>query len=205
MASGVSSQYIATSSSIADGAVSEAKLADQACSAAKMKWEGAAGQVLTSNGAGAIPSYQAVGAGTEGGGNVYLAAPFYTDAATGTWANGKDTTAIYYPQIAQGPAAQNNSITFNLGYIRAGTWNIYLTSHKTTDGGIATFLLDGITNLGTLDLYAAGETYDTQQKITGANIAASGFHTMQIKFATKNGASSDYNCKIQIFEMRRTA
>lgn len=60
--SGVSSQYVASSASIADGAVSEAKLAAEACSAAKMKKEGTATHVLTSNGAGAIPSYQAIGA-----------------------------------------------------------------------------------------------------------------------------------------------
>ena len=58
---GVASMFIASSSSIADGAVSEVKLAAQACSAAKMKKEGTATQVLTSNGAGAVPSYQAVG------------------------------------------------------------------------------------------------------------------------------------------------
>jgi hypothetical protein len=62
---GVSSQYVASSASIADGAVSEAKLAAEACSAAKMKKEGTATHVLTSNGAGAIPSYQAVPAGTS--------------------------------------------------------------------------------------------------------------------------------------------
>lgn len=63
---GVSSQYVADSSSIADGAVSEAKLAAQACSAAKMKKEGTSGHVLTSNGAGAVPSYQATGAVATG-------------------------------------------------------------------------------------------------------------------------------------------
>lgn len=61
---GVSSQYVANSSSIADGAVSEAKLASQACSVAKMKKEGTSGHVLTSNGAGAVPSYQAPAAVT---------------------------------------------------------------------------------------------------------------------------------------------
>lgn len=62
---GVSSQYVADSSSIADASVTEAKLALQACSAAKMKKEGTATHVLTSNGAGAVPSYQAVAAGTS--------------------------------------------------------------------------------------------------------------------------------------------
>jgi len=62
---GVASMYIASSSSIADGAVSEAKLAAEACSAAKMKKEGTATHVLTSNGAGAVPSYQAAAVGTQ--------------------------------------------------------------------------------------------------------------------------------------------
>lgn len=58
---GVSSQYVASSASIADGAVSEVKLAAEACSVAKMKKEGTATHVLTSNGAGSAPSYQAAG------------------------------------------------------------------------------------------------------------------------------------------------
>jgi len=62
---GVSSQYVASSASIADGAVTEAKLAAQACSAAKMKKEGTATHVLTSNGAGAVPSYQAAAVATS--------------------------------------------------------------------------------------------------------------------------------------------
>lgn len=60
---GIASMYVASSSSIADGAVTEAKLAAEACSAAKMKKEGTATHVLTSNGAGAVPSYQAIPAG----------------------------------------------------------------------------------------------------------------------------------------------
>lgn len=59
---GVASMYIASSSSIANGAVSEAKLATAAVSVAKMKNEGTATQVLTSNGAGSPPSYQPAGA-----------------------------------------------------------------------------------------------------------------------------------------------
>jgi hypothetical protein len=59
---GVSSQYVASSASIADAAVTEAKLSNEACSAAKMKKEGTADYVLTSNGAGAVPSYKSLGA-----------------------------------------------------------------------------------------------------------------------------------------------
>jgi len=52
----VTSMYVASSASIADSAVTESKLAADACSAAKIKKEGTSGQVLTSNGAAAIPS-----------------------------------------------------------------------------------------------------------------------------------------------------
>lgn len=62
MSGGVSGSYVSISDQLGDGAVSEAKLAAQACSAAKMKQEGNAGEILTSNGVGAVPSYQAAGA-----------------------------------------------------------------------------------------------------------------------------------------------
>jgi hypothetical protein len=63
MSGGVSGSYISISSQLKDSAVTEAKLAAEACSAAKMKKEGTATHVLTSNGAGAVPSYQAVSSG----------------------------------------------------------------------------------------------------------------------------------------------
>jgi len=62
---GVATMGVFSSSSIADGVVTEAKLAAEACSAAKMKKEGTAGHILTSNGAGAVPSYQAPAALTS--------------------------------------------------------------------------------------------------------------------------------------------
>lgn len=64
---GVATTYLASSAQIADNSVTNAKLAAEACSASKMKKEGTATHVLTSNGAGAVPSYQALPAGTTTG------------------------------------------------------------------------------------------------------------------------------------------
>jgi len=58
---GVATMGVFSSSSIADGVVTNAKLAAEACSASKMKKEGTASWVLTSNGGGSVPSYQVVG------------------------------------------------------------------------------------------------------------------------------------------------
>lgn len=55
--------FIVGATQVGAGAITETMLAAQACSAAKMKKEGTATHVLTSNGAGAVPSYQAVPAG----------------------------------------------------------------------------------------------------------------------------------------------
>lgn len=57
--------FIVGATQVSAGAINETMLAAQACSAAKMKKEGTLGHVLTSNGAGAIPSYQAVTTGTS--------------------------------------------------------------------------------------------------------------------------------------------
>jgi len=57
--------FIVGATQVAAGSISEAMLAAEACSAAKMKKEGTATHVLTSNGAGAVPSYQVIPAGTQ--------------------------------------------------------------------------------------------------------------------------------------------
>ncbi len=57
--------FIVGATQVAPATITEAMLAAQACSAAKMKKEGTATHVLTSNGAGAVPSYQVVPAGTQ--------------------------------------------------------------------------------------------------------------------------------------------
>lgn len=55
--------YVSSSADLIDGCVTEAKIADEGITTAKMKKEGTATHVLTSNGAGAVPSYQAIPAG----------------------------------------------------------------------------------------------------------------------------------------------
>lgn len=57
--------FIVGATQVAAGSISESMLKAEACSAAKMKKEGTSGWVLTSNGAGAVPSYQTIPAGTQ--------------------------------------------------------------------------------------------------------------------------------------------
>lgn len=58
--------FIVGATQVTNGSISEVKLAAEACSAAKMKKEGTATHVLTSNGAGAVPSYQVIPAAATG-------------------------------------------------------------------------------------------------------------------------------------------
>lgn len=153
---GVSSQYVASSASIADGSVTEAKLAAQACSAAKMKKEGTAGHVLTSNGTGAVPSYQPAGA-----------------------------AAMDYELIStQTLVATANSIEFSgiSGYAR---YKILFDVCGHTDAGSSMLALEVNGDSTTSDYshivtYSNGTTQTLSYATTEANFALGGMQTYQI-------------------------
>lgn len=205
---GVASMYIASSSSIADGAVSEAKLAAEACSAAKMKKEGVANQVLTSNGAGAVPSYKAPAIGNEGGGSLNMVPPIFPAAVQqGTWAYTFEagcTPRCYIDNTSSG--AQNDAITFDAGYLTAGTYSLFMMASRDTDFGIIK-IKDAIAGntLATFDTFHNPADQNNISATTGINIAVAGIKTIQLIMDTKNAGSSAYKCKLQALCLRRTA
>lgn len=189
---GIATSYIASSAMIAAGSVTEAKLAAEACSAAKMKKEGTATQVLTSNGAGAVPSYQNLPAAvTSGGSPIFIPLQDGYTSVQGTWAVNFD--ANYYGAFRfdnGGSRAQNDEITYQV-FLMAGTYTFSLYQRKSTDIGIATISIDG-SSIGTIDGYAAAPAVNSKSDITGAVVASSGLKTISIKMATKNGSSTHY-------------
>jgi hypothetical protein len=198
--------YISSSADLIDGCVTEAKLAAEACSAAKMKKEGTATHVLTSNGAGAVPSYQAVGAATATYGSPVIALMGNTTAVQGTWTLTRYDDYIWGDLLLTNNVtrAQNDELTIKTIYLTAGTYTLNTYCKLGPDCGIGDFKLDG-TSVGTQDFYAAGTTAGSIMQTTGINVAASGIKVLSMKLATKNGASTHYNSYLAWCELIRTA
>lgn len=203
---GVASMFIASSSSIADGAVVESKLALEAVSAAKMKKEGTATHVLTSNGAGAIPSYQAPALGNPGSGSpICIPCVLPQTAVSGTWIHAIGNTYTFCGYMYVNVPAINDEFTYSV-YMAAGTYTIKTITSKSTDHGICSVYIDGGGAVGTMDYYnGGGLTKDNVSEITGINVAASGIKVVSFKMASKNGGSSGYNVFMSGIEIVRTA
>jgi len=202
---GVSSQYIASSSSIADGAVSEAKLAAEACSAAKMKKEGTAGEVLTSNGAGAIPSYQATGVASAGGGSpLYIPIRQAGAVIQGTWS--WDYYASHWCAnrfYNNAAAAVNDQIDFYV-YLAAGTYSFIFFCKNDTAAGKVHILIDTI-DKGNVDLYAGSQLENQVETLADVVVGTAGVKTISLKVSDKNASSSNYECDLNGFAIVRTA
>lgn len=202
---GVSSMYVADSASIADGAVSEAKLAAQACSAAKHKNEGNAGEVLTSNGAGSAPSYQPTGVAGAGGGSPMYIIPHTPQAVVqGTWAYSNGAT-YYGAGYMQNSAtrAVNDEITYQ-AFLAAGTYVLELVCYTGATCGIVTLSIDG-SAATTIDMYSAGGTQNVNKRSGGFAVAAGGLKTLSFKMASKNASATYYEAFFSGIILRRTA
>lgn len=212
----MASMFIASSSSIADGAVSEEKLADQACSAAKMKKEGTSGHVLTSNGAGAIPSYQAATGGTGGltlvstqtassneitfsslsGQKVYMLVMDLTvgtaDRLVGLRVNADAADTNYYSQVNW----INNSTASGAGYNGAaaayahGTSTIHATAFIWRDqaNGYLAGNSNGSSQEGAAAPYLTQTTFNKQANIT----EITSIKLLQVNGATITGKATLY-------------
>lgn len=139
-----------TTGKIADGAVATADIAANAVTVAKMAREGSSGQVLTSNGAGADPSYQTIsttpttaqvltataGASVGAVGTYAMATPSGNTAyAPGATASGG--SLVYASGVAYGGVNcgyyYNNSLSSNpRGSALSGTWRCMCVTANST-------------------------------------------------------------------------
>lgn len=136
-----------------------------------------------------------------------VSTPFSVDA--GTWA--RNTSAWSEASVItinsgygaqNGSAAQNDQVTWKYA-MGAGTWTVKLYVRKSSNTGIVTVLLDGV-SVGTLDTYAASAALAVLS-LTGISVGSDGAHTIGFKMATKNASSSGYALGLLAFEVFRTA
>ena len=151
---GVATMGVFSSSSIADGVVTEAKLATEACSAAKMKKEGTATQVLTSNGAGSVPSYQAVG--VSGSWSFISEGTLSSNTLTFSGLSGQSI----YMLVLKGFQASDNVVLMNVNGDTTAAHYVYQEfyyANTTASGGRATS--DRLMTAQSATYYAQGVCY----------------------------------------------
>lgn len=124
-----------------------------------------------------------------------LASP-YTSA--GTWA--RQATGAWGGTLRSSSGVDASATWRWTG--AAGTYTLDLLHGADTDRGIYTVLLDGIP-VGTIDGYAAAPAAATGT-LTGVAIPSSGDHLVELRMATKNGASTGYVGDVALVALSRT-
>lgn len=104
--------------------------------------------------------------------------------------------------ISNGAGTQNDEISWDL-ILEAGTWDVIFHHRRSTNVGIYTVSLGGVT-IGTVDGYAAAPAAQ-KSSILGAVVATTGKKRLTFKMATKNPSSSAYVGTLQFVTVRRSA
>lgn len=122
-------------------------------------------------------------------------------ASVGTWTLLAINDATYpYISILLNTGTQNDYISWDIA-VSAGLWTIVLDVRKSTNLGIYTVQIDGV-SAGTLDGYSASVAH-SRLSLTGVAMTA-GHHTLKILMATKNASSSSYIGELFGISLRRT-
>jgi hypothetical protein len=129
---------------------------------------------------------------------------FATPAANTNWnaLSGNDSTWLF-GYLLQSSGAQNAEASWPVS-LSAGTWTIEFMSRKSTNIGIYTVSIDGV-SVGTVDGYAASPASNQRSSITGIAVTPSGVKTLNFKMATKNASSSSYFGNLAYIRLLRTA
>jgi len=109
-------------------------------------------------------------------------------------ANANMTLGQY--RVYQNPVAATDAFE-QYGVLAAGAYNLHVYAMKHAYSGILRWKLNGAT-LGTLDLYAATNTYNVQATI-GSFTFAGGAFTLRGEIAGKNPGSSTYAAIVPLY------
>ena len=98
---------------------------------------------------------------------------------------------------------QNDEIGFDV-VLAKGTWTYEMLYTSGSTGGTYSIRFDGV-EIGTLDGYSAGATYNLLHSITGIAVSASAKVRITLVMATKNASATLYRAFLQHIQLRRTA
>lgn len=100
----------------------------------------------------------------------------------------------YWPQSA----AAINDERSNSFFLRAGSYTFRLRGLTTSASGIATIYIDGVSQ-GTIDMYAGAAA--SAANTLAITVISDGYHTLNIKMASKNGSSSNYSLFAECYDI----
>ena len=106
------------------------------------------------------------------------------------------------PYRLQVTPAVNDYIEWDV-VLRSGTYNFNLSLLKTASCGIVTLTVNGGSSVGTIDNYAASNTFAVSD-ITGIVIPNTGLQKIRFTVASKNASSSNYYYSLLHWTMVRT-
>ena len=136
-----------------------------------------------------------------GEGHITILPWHYSGITQGTWTL-LTAAVVMYGYLVNSTAIQNDQVNYKV-FLTAGTYTFSVMHEKSSTRGILTLLIDEI-SVGTIDFYAAGQTFQNQSAITGISVTTAGVKTLSIKAATKNISSSAYGLVIQSMALFRT-
>ncbi len=165
---------------------------------------GTATHVLTSNGAGAAPTFQAAAGGTETQQNPIIIPPWvFKSIIQGSWVREITDLQYYCGDMTNGSSmAQNDELSYKV-WIPEGTYTIYMVAVTDTNHGVTHIEID-TTEVGTMDWYNGSTLRNVVKSIASVNITTSGLKDFDVKLATKNGSASAYNAQIALIWLERT-
>lgn len=201
-------------SQIADGAITNAKLASDAVTNIKVaaaaaityaKLNLALGIVDADVSATAAIAASKLGAFSisQVPHRIIILGTDYSSIGAGTWSvNGSATQILYMAWTNQTTAADADNITYTV-LVPAGTYALDVVTSKDAANGILKVDIDGAAQ-GTLDCYSATAVSNTILAITGQVLTA-GSHTIRLRVQSKNAGSSGYRAYFSYMALRRTA
>jgi hypothetical protein len=83
--------------------------------------------------------------------------------------------------------------------LRAGSYTLKLIYYGINSAAIATIYIDGVSQ-GTVDMYDAGST-PIKISTLAITVVGDGYHKINLKVASKNASSSNYNMFMQCYNI----
>ena len=148
--------------------------------------------------------YTGQGIPDTGEGHITFFGNSFYDDVKGVWALLSDTSYIMFSYLSNTTThAVNDQIDYYI-WLSKGTYTLSVMGATTSNSGIATYLLDDVSQ-GTLDWYSAGTVQGVLKTIASLVVTKSKNYKFSIKMATTNGSSGDYYHYMASFAFFRTA
>lgn len=165
---------------------------------------GTEGQVVTADASG-FATWDDLPAGDGGG---YPESASIAALSWTAYSGGAPTIYLwpsqpFYYIMQRSAAAQNDSLTYKVS-LAAGTYSLRVIYEKESVNAIATITLGGVA-VGTLDMYAAGATWNQVETFTGIVLGTGGAKDLVFTASTRNGSASGWQLPITLITIWRTA